>query len=128
LFVAMIPPLQAFLEFYMSPMKVAIANAGECSIPLTLVVLGAYFWQPHVSESEHSAAEDGVSSTERSATSLTIRELLSRMRHISITEENKTIIAALLARMFIVPTLIIPSLYYCVTYGLHSAFEEYVTF
>lgn len=45
LIVACIPPLQHMLDIHMLPVKGAIASAGNCSIPITLVVLGGYFWR-----------------------------------------------------------------------------------
>ena len=46
LVVACIRPLQHALEEHLPPVKNAIASAGDCSIPVTLVVLGAYFYSP----------------------------------------------------------------------------------
>ncbi|OJA20243.1 hypothetical protein AZE42_02683, partial [Rhizopogon vesiculosus] len=43
LIVACVTPLQSALE-RMEPVKGALGAAGNCSIPLTLVVLGAYFY------------------------------------------------------------------------------------
>ncbi|EJC99381.1 uncharacterized protein FOMMEDRAFT_170658 [Fomitiporia mediterranea MF3/22] len=68
LIVVLIPPLQHTVDYHMQPFKGALAAAGNCSIPLTLVVLGAYFYKPPVkdekrsSEHEHS---DGNASTEQ---------------------------------------------------------------
>ncbi|PWZ03805.1 hypothetical protein BCV70DRAFT_197997 [Testicularia cyperi] len=42
LVVAMIPPLQKFVDS-LEPVVGALETAGACSIPLTMVVLGAYF-------------------------------------------------------------------------------------
>ena len=43
LIVACVAPLQSALE-RIAPVKGALGAAGNCSIPLTLVVLGAYFY------------------------------------------------------------------------------------
>lgn len=45
LLVACIPPVQHTLAEHMRPIKGAISSAGACSIPITLVVLGGYFWR-----------------------------------------------------------------------------------
>ena len=45
LVVACIPPLQHLLAVHLLPVKGAINSAGNCSIPITLVVLGGYFWR-----------------------------------------------------------------------------------
>ncbi|KAG5652369.1 hypothetical protein H0H81_005231 [Sphagnurus paluster] len=42
-FVACTPPVQHTLESHLLSVKHALSSAGNCSIPLTLVVLGAYF-------------------------------------------------------------------------------------
>lgn len=44
--VALIGPLQHVLEDHVQPVKGFLTAAGNCSIPLTLVVLGAYFYAP----------------------------------------------------------------------------------
>lgn len=44
LIVALIPPLQALISS-IEPLVGALETAGACSIPLTMVVLGAYFYQ-----------------------------------------------------------------------------------
>ena len=46
LVVALYQPLQHFIRSYLRPFRGAITQAGDCSIPLTLVVLGAYFHRP----------------------------------------------------------------------------------
>jgi hypothetical protein len=43
--VALTPPLQHVLSEHVQPVKGFLASAGSCSIPVTLVVLGAYFYQ-----------------------------------------------------------------------------------
>jgi predicted permease len=46
LVVALIPPLQHAIDAHVKPIKGALEAAGACSIPVTLVVLGAYFYTP----------------------------------------------------------------------------------
>jgi hypothetical protein len=46
LIVALIPPVQTFLKDHMKPLTGALKNTGECSIPITLIVLGGYFYTP----------------------------------------------------------------------------------
>ena len=43
LMVACIQPIQHMLEAHLSPVRGALTTAGNCSIPLTLIVLGGYF-------------------------------------------------------------------------------------
>jgi predicted permease len=125
LFVAMIPPLQTFLTDYASPLKMALSNAGDCSIPLTLVVLGAYFWEPKPAKGGNIViAGDDPSFELRIGTSAMKQP--SRICRLSFSDESKTVIAALLTRMILVPLLIMPLLYYSAVAGLHSVFEECV--
>ena len=54
LVVACIRPVQHALENHVQPIKGALTQAGNCSIPLTLVVLGAYFYTPPDAEPDRS--------------------------------------------------------------------------
>ncbi|KAI0371387.1 hypothetical protein BV20DRAFT_965606 [Pilatotrama ljubarskyi] len=60
LIVACIRPLQYTLDQHMPPIKGAITQAGKCSIPITLVVLGAYFDTPSADSS--NTGQEGRSS------------------------------------------------------------------
>ena len=45
LFCVLVPPVQRFLNSKeMIPLKGALDNLGACSIPLTMIVLGGWFW------------------------------------------------------------------------------------
>jgi auxin efflux carrier family protein len=46
LLVALIQPVQHALDEHFPPVKNALNAAGQCSIPITLIVLGAYFYTP----------------------------------------------------------------------------------
>jgi len=73
----------------MQPVKGALTQAGHCSIPLTLVVLGAYFYTPTENETgESSAAAAAVErrralTTVRSSGSLfdSVRDMLKLKTH-----------------------------------------------
>lgn len=52
LIVALVQPLQHSLDVHLWPVKTAVSQAGNCSIPLTLIVLGAYFYRPPSEEDE----------------------------------------------------------------------------
>lgn len=58
--VALSPPLKYVLNDYATPVKGLLSSAGSCSIPITLVVLGAYFYQEPV--------DDGMSNRKAKAT------------------------------------------------------------
>ncbi len=44
--VACFDPVKHALEVHIAPLNEAINVAGKCAVPLTLVVLGAYFYVP----------------------------------------------------------------------------------
>lgn len=56
LIVACVRPFQHALQDHMQPVKGALVAAGNCSIPVTLVVLGAYFHTPPPENPTPSAA------------------------------------------------------------------------
>ena len=113
LIVALIQPLQHLLGVQMRPIRAAITQAGDCSIPLTLVVLGAYFHHPP-EKSEMPPPE----SNGRQAS------LVDHLRRIFILEglkkddgiptrarnryEGKTVFVSILARMVVAPALLLP--------------------
>jgi auxin efflux carrier family protein len=144
--VACVQPIQHALEEHMQPVKGSLAAAGQCSIPLTLVVLGAYFYPP--------PKEEPVSEQRRSSLS-TLRStssLLNSAKDIfkftngrqdsqphpngglapSSAEgekrpgETKTVVIAILSRMIITPILILPLMAISTRFDLHAIFDEYV--
>lgn len=136
LVIAVIPPLQLFLENYTPPLKMAIVSAGQCSIPLTLVVLGAYFYVPPDTDENKEplirVEEDTDSDTDlTSVDSLELRvgqqSVLSRVREkFVLSGESRAIVVTTLSRMFLVPVLVIPLIYLSTITGWHNVFEEYV--
>jgi predicted permease len=120
LLVACIEPLKHALLNHLQPVDSAIANAGKCSVPLTLVVLGAYFHVPDESTTK----------------TRTFMELIRDMRHVFRRKnppsqeneikpgETKTIVLAVAARMIITPVLLIPGVALATKYGWHEVFQE----
>jgi predicted permease len=99
----------------MHPVQGAITQAGNCSIPITLVVLGAYFHRPpEKSETPTSSA----ASWQRVSIASSLREIFrlksreqdrqSSTPHRKRKGEEKTIFVAILARMVVVPALFLP--------------------
>lgn len=134
LIVACTPPLQAALE-RMEPVKGALGAAGNCSIPLTLVVLGAYFY----SEPPDDDMEDGGYETDgtrrdlgqnKSRTSLlsTLQEMLALKRAPQLQPqtrgEGKTVFVAILARMVVVPAVMLPVLAILAKFDVHDIFAD----
>ncbi|EGO03932.1 hypothetical protein SERLA73DRAFT_69744 [Serpula lacrymans var. lacrymans S7.3] len=121
LFVACVPPFQHIMEDHVQPIKGALTSAGNCSIPLTLVVLGAYFYTPP--DEARQDRPEGLS-TRRSSVSLlsnlqdvfklkpTIgrrnKTLLSASSAPSDSGETTTVIIAVSSRMIITPLLLLP--------------------
>ena len=128
LLVACIQPLQHALLNHMRPLNNAITTAGKCSVPLTLVVLGAYF---------HTPDETTMSS------SGSFMQYIRNMRHLFRTKvsspthhsqahptkpgETKTVILAVASRMIITPILLIPAMALATTYDRYdwqAVFQE----
>lgn len=143
LIVACVWPLQHAIEEHMQPLKGALASAGNCSIPLTLVVLGAYFYKPKVTSEDVSKGQTGVSTRSSGSLFDRVRGMFKRKARsmgssrassnssISIMAkaegrpgETKTVVIAILSRMIIVPLLLIPLMALSTWYGWHAVFED----
>ncbi|WVQ68916.1 uncharacterized protein L199_007125 [Kwoniella botswanensis] len=131
IFIAMIPPLQAQMA-RIKPLEQAIKGAGQCSIPVTLVVLGAFFYTPpevkpgsgtiHLPRSEDKKSsgflgyiksffghDEAYSSNDKSK---------------SYPGENKTVFVAVISRMIIVPLLMLPVLALIAKFDPFEAAED----
>jgi auxin efflux carrier family protein len=131
--VACIPGLQHALTYHMIPVNDAINTAGKCSVPLTLVVLGAYFY-PEPLEDPTQKKKDKRSVWQKVKSALDVRNMLrdDRPDYIKRKEapkpgETKTVILAVAARMFITPLLIMPLVYLATKHDFHRVFAEYVS-
>jgi auxin efflux carrier family protein len=112
LFVALCRPLQHALEVHLHPVQGAITQAGNCSIPITLVVLGAYFYRPPVKTATSSSARRKTSFTS------SVREIFrlkgreddkpSGSSPRTKSGEGRTIFVSIFARMFVVPLVFLP--------------------
>lgn len=116
LVVALCRPLQHLLEVHMYPVQGAITQAGNCSIPITLVVLGAYFHRPpEKPQSPTTASSSGWQTASFASGLREIFRLKAREQdrqpitpHSEGQGEGKTIFVAILARMVVVPALFLP--------------------
>ncbi|KAJ8482390.1 hypothetical protein ONZ45_g14967 [Pleurotus djamor] len=140
--VALYQPLQHLLEVHMQPVKHALNSAGNCSIPLTLVVLGAYFYPTPTETNQPSSATNGVSSTagvvpSSSSSSLfkNVRDLFAKGKlsrgaprgHHSAAKrfgETKAVIISVAARMILTPLVLIPLMAVGATYDIPKVFDE----
>ena len=133
--VACVAPLQEFLRDDVRPIKGALNNAGHCSIPLTLVVLGAYFYTPPSEvdsrrrESTHSDSTLSFAGSFRSMLNLTSASRGKRRSRDGDSRpgETKTVIIAIVSRMIITPALLMPLIILCAKYDWHEVFKEYVS-
>ena len=151
--VACIQPLQHALEEHMPPVTGALKSAGNCSIPLTLVVLGAYFYP---SRDEGSADGDRVAVSSRQGgkkksrlmTAPSTETLVQSMRGFlqlrklgndvdgemrarkvkkkAVPGETKTVMIAVLSRMIITPLLLMPFVALAAKFDLQEVFSEFV--
>lgn len=143
LIVACIPPLQHALDEHVQPIKGALAMAGNCSVPVTLVVLGAYFYTPpdpsarpdhRTLPSANLPRERSVSSTSHTSLFDNVRDMFSMKRRTHNRAvansapqrpgETKTVIVAVLSRMFITPLLLLPLIALSARFDLQQVFDE----
>ncbi|KIY64554.1 auxin efflux carrier [Cylindrobasidium torrendii FP15055 ss-10] len=116
--VALIQPLQHTLDMHMQPVKGALTSAGNCSIPLTLIVLGAYFY-PNA---------DG-SDADRKSLLQNIKSMLKRRDHStpkaeSRPGETKTVVIAVAARMILTPLLLFPLMFLAAKFDWQAVFAD----
>jgi len=143
LIVACIQPLQHLLEDHMQPVKGALASAGNCSIPVTLVVLGAYFYSPKASTSNEPIGRTLPSKRSSGSLSERVREMFklrtfwkNRRRTRSSGSmstmaqpearlgETKTVVIAITSRMILVPFLLMPLMAISTWYDWHAVFAD----
>ncbi|PLW54004.1 hypothetical protein PCANC_06850 [Puccinia coronata f. sp. avenae] len=117
LVVVSLPSLQQYLED-VRPLRSALKSAGNVSVPLTLVVLGAYF---NTSDPKSPKVEPPRPGSEGVTGSLTPaeRKAQTRLRK-SRRVERLTILGSILARMMITPLVLLPLLFMILRY-FHQA-------
>ncbi|KAK7055309.1 auxin efflux carrier [Favolaschia claudopus] len=141
LIVACVQPLQHALDQHMQPVKGALTSAGNCSIPVTLIVLGGYFY-PAPPEEKSKANGHAVSgapngngiTTSKSTTSLleSVREMFGKQQSERQAGEaakprpgeTKTVVIAVLSRMILTPVLLLPLMALCARFDLHAVFDD----
>jgi len=131
LFVACIQPIQHAMEWHMQPVKGALTAAGNCSIPLTLVVLGAYFYPtpPGAGDMNRTPSPTAVKSS--SILVSNVKDLFklknrrtSRSNVVERPGETKTVVIAVMSRMIITPMLLLPLMALSTRFDLHAIFED----
>ncbi|KAH9054106.1 auxin efflux carrier [Lactarius vividus] len=104
LVVALNQPLQHMLGVRLRPIRNAISQAGDCSIPLTLVVLGAYFHRPPDKSELPSSDEDW----QQASVGRGSRRTQLHATRVRNRGEGRTVFVSILARMVIAPALLLP--------------------
>lgn len=131
LVVACVDPVKHALEHHMQPLNEAISISGACAVPLTLVVLGAYFYKPKPEEEEQrKEKERSFGERIKGVLGLTPRYATFEDRNVlkkkEIPGETKTVVLAIASRMIITPILLVPVMAWATESDWHAVFEECV--
>ena len=156
LVVACIRPIQHVLEAHLSPVRGALTSAGNCSIPLTLLVLGGYFdaakggadlqqLRPtdHDEDTTPRPGEDGhhrglerplsgatlVGTWSRAWKDLKIKVVRASPETPMMRKgETATVFVSVMSRMIITPLLLMPACVLLAKYATHDVFDELSSF
>lgn len=107
IFIALIPPLQSFVSG-IRPFVGAVKSAGQCSIPVTLIVLGAFFYTPQPAVQLPQEIDHSI----RGYLERKIQSLKKRDEGKAYEGENRAVFVAVVSRMILVPLLILPVIAY----------------
>jgi predicted permease len=129
--IALIPPLQARISD-IKPFVQAVKSAGQCSIPVTLVVLGAFFYTPpSPALPDDDDEEDNATGNGRGGIAgwvgRKLRALQRCSRSSSATQypgENRTVFVACVSRMIVVPLVFLPVIAIVARYDFFKAAED----
>lgn len=158
LVVACIRPIQHVLEAHLSPVRGALTAAGNCSIPLTLLVLGGYFHAgkdgadlqqlrpaDHDEDTTPRPEEDGhhrlrglerplsgatlVGTWSRAWKDLKIKVVRTSPKAPTMRKgETITVFVSVMSRMIITPLLLMPVCVLLAKYATHDVFDELSSF
>lgn len=138
--VALIRPLQHALDVHVQWIKGSLSAAGDCSIPLTLVVLGAYFYTP-----SETPPDDKGTTIRGESGNTTVRRLeliqakgygslMSNQRGKLIDGSNSrkrprqgetcAVIIAVASRMFLTPLVLLPLIWRVARMDVSPVFNE----
>lgn len=131
--VAVSPPIQDAIANHMSPVRNALESASDCSIPLTMVVLGAYFYTPPKGTKERPLKERIMALFKRSSpnsSQVEVRQASTPSNEDDISpvhpHENRTFLVAILSRMILTPMIVLPIMLAFVKYDVPRVFSEWV--
>jgi len=134
--IALNRPIQHLFDGLLWPVRGGINQAGDCSIPITLVVLGAYFHTP--ADRSTQLSSDAPADWQRASLSSRLRKIFcfhseNQVGAIRLEPhgtrlvnrgDGKTIFVAILARMFIVPLLLLPLVVLGALRGSPAVFQD----
>lgn len=140
LIVALIQPFQHALDAHMQPVKGALTMAGNCSIPVTLIVLGAYFYaepQQPSDDTQHADAADALRRAQAGGANDVgvLKRVWGRVKAVIPGRqlgpgqerkrgETKTVFVSVVSRMVVTPILLLPLIAVSTLTDWHSVFEE----
>ncbi|KAJ6613677.1 auxin efflux carrier [Mycena sp. CBHHK59/15] len=110
--VACVGPLQHVFKDHMHPVKGALTSAGNCSIPITLIVLGAYFYPPPP-ENASSLLDSGRE-----------KQRAAEKKPAAHPGETKTVVIAVVSRMILTPLLLLPLMALCAKFDFQAVFDD----
>ncbi|KAF7335009.1 Auxin efflux carrier [Mycena venus] len=112
--VACVSPLKLAFKDHMFPVQTALSNAGNCSIPTTLVVLGAYFYRS--APEKMNSVLDGREKEGRSGR--------KRGEPAAYPGETKTVVIAVVSRMILTPLFLPPLMALCAQIDWQPVFND----
>ncbi|KAF7350761.1 hypothetical protein MSAN_01637200 [Mycena sanguinolenta] len=139
--VACVQPLQHALDEHLQPIKGAVTSAGNCSIPVTLIVLGGYFYpalpDPKVGvvngHANGTGNGTGVQASKSANSRLeSVGEMFRKQQSTRLAGvapkaragETKTVVIAVVSRMILAPMLILPLMALCSRFNLHDVLAD----
>ncbi|PPQ71103.1 hypothetical protein CVT25_004975 [Psilocybe cyanescens] len=142
--VALTPPLQHALEHNaaLRPVNGAVGMCGKCAVPITLVVLGGYFWGGEEGKDADNKDWDkkkkGGKKSDRRGYMQRVKDLLHIGAHSNTRQgrsgkgdepgrkpgETKTVLLAIAARMLLTPLMLAPLMVFATKSDWHAVFED----
>ncbi|KAH7098347.1 auxin efflux carrier [Auriculariales sp. MPI-PUGE-AT-0066] len=127
LVVACTPPVQHYLAEHAQPIRGSITSAGQCSIPVTMIVLGAYFFRDEPIESKDKKPRGRGAAPKNPTLVQRVKAWWNKPQakpEPAAKGETNTIIVSILSRMVLTPAVLLPLFYIVARYDLHEMFDD----
>ncbi|EJC99382.1 uncharacterized protein FOMMEDRAFT_170659 [Fomitiporia mediterranea MF3/22] len=121
--IALIPPVQNVVSNYMPPVRKALEAAGDCSIPLTLVVLGAYFYTPLPKGTVIPPLKERLRNALRFRRS-TPSDAAPKAEKPMRTGEKRTILISIISRQVLCPLIVLPLMLVFIHFNVPRVFSD----